>query len=114
MMQTTAGGYDIDDDPARIDAGAAVAFLTTEAYWGRSRSEQDIRDQIRAAWRVVGAYDSAGAMIGFARAWGDGGSAYVSDVYVLAAHRVPAAIAPAVTGAAGAFGMPSKNGGRAM
>jgi N-acetyltransferase len=86
-MRTTADGYDIDDDPARIDAGAAAAFLTTEAYWGRSRSEQDIRDQIRAAWRVVGAYDSAGAMVGFARAWGDGGSAYVSDVYVLAAHR---------------------------
>jgi RimJ/RimL family protein N-acetyltransferase/GNAT superfamily N-acetyltransferase len=86
-MRTTAGGYDIDDDPDRIDAAAAVAFLTTEAYWGRSRSEQDIRDQIRTAWRVVGAYDPAGTMVGFARAWGDGGSAYVSDVYVLGAHR---------------------------
>jgi N-acetyltransferase len=87
MMRMTTGDYVIDDDPARIDADAAVAFLTTEAYWGRSRREQDIRDQIRAAWRVVGAYDSAGAMVGFARAWGDGGSAYLSDVYVLAAHR---------------------------
>jgi RimJ/RimL family protein N-acetyltransferase/GNAT superfamily N-acetyltransferase len=86
-MRTTADGYDIDDDPDRIDAGAAVAFLTTEAYWGRARSGHDIRKQIRAAWRVVGAYDSAGAMVGFARAWGDGGSAYVSDVYVLAGHR---------------------------
>ena len=86
-MRMTTGDYVFDDDPARIDVDAAVAFLTTEAYWGRSRSEQNIRDQIRAAWRVVGAYDSAGAMVGFARAWGDGGSAYLSDVYVLAAHR---------------------------
>jgi RimJ/RimL family protein N-acetyltransferase/GNAT superfamily N-acetyltransferase len=86
-MRTIAAGYDIDDDPARIDAGAAVAFLTTEAYWGRSRSEQVISDQIRAAWRVVGAYDGTGAMVGFARAWSDGGSAYLSDVYVLAGHR---------------------------
>jgi hypothetical protein len=26
------GSYEIDDDPARIDPGAAVSFLTTEAY----------------------------------------------------------------------------------
>jgi RimJ/RimL family protein N-acetyltransferase/GNAT superfamily N-acetyltransferase len=86
-MQSSVGDYVIDDDPARIDAGAAVAFLTTEAYWGRSRTETDIRCQIAAAWRVIGAYDRAGAMIGFARAFGDGGSAYLCDVYVLAGHR---------------------------
>ena len=86
-MRHIAGGYVIDDDPARIDAGAAVAFLTTQAYWGRSRGEADIRRQISEAWRVVGAYDQAGAMVGFARAFGDGGSAYLSDVYVLPGQR---------------------------
>jgi N-acetyltransferase len=86
-MQSSTGDYVIDDDPARIDAGAAVAFLTTEAYWGRSRTETDIRRQIAAAWRVIGAYDRAGAMVGFARAFGDGGSAYLCDVYVLSGHR---------------------------
>jgi N-acetyltransferase len=86
-MQLTVGDYVIDDDLARIDADAAVSFLTTEAYWGRSRREQDIRAQIRAAWRVVGAYDRTGAMIGFARAFSDGGSAYLCDVYVLTGHR---------------------------
>jgi len=86
-MQSSVGDYVIDDDPARIDAGAAVAFLTTEAYWGRSRTEPAIRRQIATAWRLVGAYDRTGAMVGFARAFGDGGSVYLADVYVLSGHR---------------------------
>jgi GNAT superfamily N-acetyltransferase len=43
--------------------------------------------QIREAWRVVGAYDASGAMVGFARAFGDGTSFYLTDVYVLPGHR---------------------------
>jgi N-acetyltransferase len=86
-MRKTAGDYEIDDDPGRVDTEAAVAFLTTEAYWGKLRGAQDIKDQIAEAWRVVGAYDRTGAMIGFARAFGDGGTAYLADVYVLAEHR---------------------------
>ena len=81
-MRRAVGSYEIDDDPARVDPAAAVAFLTTQAYWGRWRGEQDIRRQIAAAWRVIGAYDQAGAMVGFARAFGDGGTAYLADVYV--------------------------------
>jgi N-acetyltransferase len=86
-MRMSAGDYEIDDDPGRIDAGAAVSFLATEAYWGRWRDEQEIRRQIAEAWRVAGAYDRTGAMVGFARAFGDGGTAYLADVYVLPGHR---------------------------
>ena len=86
-MRRAFGNYDIDDDPAGIDPAAAAAFLTTAAYWARWRSEQDIRRQIAAAWRLTGAYDETGAMVGFARAFSDGGSAYLADVYVLPAHR---------------------------
>jgi N-acetyltransferase len=86
-MRATAGDYEIDDDPGRVDPTAAAAFLTTEAYWGRWRSTEDIKGQIARAWRVVGVYDQAGAMVGFARAFADGGSGYLSDVYVLPAHR---------------------------
>jgi N-acetyltransferase len=86
-MRRAVGNYELDDDPARIDPAAAAAFLTTEAYWGRWRTEADIGRQIAAAWRLVGAYDPAGAMIGLARAISDGGSAYLADVYVLPAHR---------------------------
>jgi N-acetyltransferase len=80
--------YEVDDDHGRVDPGAAVAFLTTQAYWARWRSAAVITEQIRSAWRVVGAYDENGAMVGFARAFGDGASrAYLADVYVLPAHR---------------------------
>jgi RimJ/RimL family protein N-acetyltransferase len=86
-MRRVAGNYELDDDPARIDPAGAAAFLTTEAYWGRWRTEHDIGRQIATAWRVIGAYDAAGAMVGLARAISDGGSAYLADVYVLPAHR---------------------------
>ena len=86
-MRVMIGRYQVDDDPARIDPAAAVAFLTTEAYWARRRGEEDIRQQIATAWRVVGAYDDKGAMVGLARAFADGGSAYLADVYVLSEHR---------------------------
>jgi RimJ/RimL family protein N-acetyltransferase len=79
--------YEIDDDPARIDHDAAIAFLTTQAYWGRWRDAAVITGQISAAWRVVGAYDGRGAMVGFARAFGDNATAYLADVYVLPEHR---------------------------
>ncbi len=86
-MRVAVGDYEVDDDPARVDVGAAISFLTTEAYWGRWRGGEDISRQIASAWRVVGAYDRSGAMVGFARAFGDGGAAYLADVYVLPGHR---------------------------
>ncbi len=86
-MRRTAGDYEIDDDPGRVDADAAAAFLTTQAYWGRWRGAGDVKGQIATAWRLVGAYDQSGAMVGFARAFSDGGAAYLADVYVLPGHR---------------------------
>jgi GNAT superfamily N-acetyltransferase len=81
-------GYQVDDDPDRIDLDAVCAFLRTEAYWGRWRPDEVIRAQARAAWRVVGAYGPDGAQVGFARALSDGYAlAYLADVYVLDAHR---------------------------
>lgn len=80
--------YEIDDDPSRIDADAAWRFLSTSAYWGRWRSREVFGTQLAGAWRLVGAYDRHGSMVGFARAVSDGvAMAYLADVYVLPEHR---------------------------
>ena len=80
--------YDLDDNRDRIDIDAVWAFLSTEPYWGRWRTRADFEAQLRASWRVVGAYDSTGAQVGFARALSDGiGNAYLADVFVLSHAR---------------------------
>lgn len=84
---TVVSGYEFDDDPARVDRDAVWEFLSTQAYWGRSRTREQVERQIDGAWRVVGAYRD-GAMVGFARAVSDGVAiAYLADVFVDPAHR---------------------------
>jgi GNAT superfamily N-acetyltransferase len=79
-------GYELDDDKARVDVAAVHAYLT-EAYWALGRSREEVADQLRSAWRVVGAY-RGGAQVGYARAVSDGHtSAHLLDVYVLPEHQ---------------------------
>ena len=80
----TAGAYELDDDPARVDRDAVWEFLSTEAYWGKSRTRADFERQFAGAWRVVGAYTAAGDQAGFARAVSDAVAfAYLADVFVV-------------------------------
>ncbi|BDV30319.1 GNAT family N-acetyltransferase [Microbacterium terricola] len=81
--------YELDDDPARIQADVVWGWLSTDAYWGRWRTRADIDAQLASAWRVVGAYRAdTGEQVGFARAVSDGvGFAYLADVFVLPEHR---------------------------
>lgn len=77
--------YEVSDDPGRVDLDVVWSFLSTDAYWGRSRTRAEVETQVRGAWRVVGAYERAGgAQVGFARAFSDGVRyAYLADVFVL-------------------------------
>jgi GNAT superfamily N-acetyltransferase len=77
--------FEYDDDPARIDVDTVWAFLSTQAYWARWRTREDLERQLAASWRVVGAYQlNSGRMVGFARATSDGVSiAYLADLFVL-------------------------------
>ena len=80
--------FELDDDPLRVDRDAVWRYLSTEAYWGRWRTREQVERQVDGAWRVVGAYDAAGATVGFGRAVSDGvGFAYLADVYVERAVR---------------------------
>ena len=88
-MIWTYGTYELDDDASRVDVDAGWAFLSTDAYWGRSRTRADFEAQLTTAWRVVGVYEAAtGRLVGFARAISDGVAlAYLSDVFVTAEAR---------------------------
>jgi GNAT superfamily N-acetyltransferase len=79
-------GYELDDDPGRIDREAVHGYLA-HSYWaeGRSREVQDAL--IDGAARVVGLYHE-GTLIGFTRSLSDGYTqSYLADVYVLEEHR---------------------------
>jgi GNAT superfamily N-acetyltransferase len=79
-------GYELDDDPARVDRAAVHAYLT-RSYWaeGRTREVQDAL--VEGAQRVVGVYHD-GRQVGFSRTLSDGYTqSYLADVYVLEEHR---------------------------
>ncbi len=81
-------GYELDDDPARVDVDAAHAYLGGESYWAKGRAFEVTEAVVRGAARVVGLYAPDGSMVGFARATSDFHTfAYLGDVYVLEAHR---------------------------
>ena len=88
MKRELADGYELDDDPNRIDIDAVHAFISGESYWGQGRPRATVERVIRKADRVVGLYKD-GAQVGFCRAVTDEGArlAYLADVYVLGEHR---------------------------
>jgi ribosomal protein S18 acetylase RimI-like enzyme len=80
-------GFELDDDPARIDVDAVHAYISGESYWGRGRSRELVERAIAGSQRVLGLY-RGGEQVGFARAVSDCATvAYLADVYVLPAAR---------------------------
>lgn len=88
MKRELPDGYELDDDPDRIDIDAVHAYISGESYWGQGRPREMVARVVRKADRVVGLYKD-GDLVGFCRAVTDEGArvAYLADVYVLAEHR---------------------------
>ena len=87
MRRALPDGYELDDDPARIDLDAVHDYLANESYWAKGRSRETVERLVREATRVVGVYHD-GRQVGFARAFSDRCAlAYLADVYVLPEHR---------------------------
>ncbi len=88
MKRDLGDGYELDDDPVRIDLDAVHAYVSGESYWasGRARATQAQMNAVAA--RLVGLYHE-GRQVGFARTALVPGMevAYLYDVYVLADHR---------------------------
>lgn len=87
MRRAPAEGYELDDDPSRVDRAAVHRFLSGESYWARGRPRHVQDALLDAAQRLAGLYRDA-EQVGFARVVSDGHvHAYLADVYVLPAHR---------------------------
>ena len=87
MKRALPGGYELDDDPARIDIDAVHDYLANRSYWAEGRPRETVERLVREATRVVELY-AEGRQVGFARAFSDGVAlAYLADVYVLPEHQ---------------------------
>jgi GNAT superfamily N-acetyltransferase len=86
VKRSLPDGYELDDDPARLDLDAIWLFLSTEPYWGKTRTREVFERQVREAARVMGLYLGK-ELVGFERAFTDGMVVYLADVYVLPEHR---------------------------
>lgn len=87
MRRALNGGYELDDDRARIDLAAVHRYLSEDSYWAQGRTYEHQFELNRAAARVVGLYRQD-RQLGYARAISDGVSlAYLADLFVLPEQR---------------------------
>jgi len=87
MRRRLEDGFELDDDPARVDVDELHRFLSTEAYWAEGRRRETVEHLVRVSQRVVGLYRGA-RLVGFCRAVTDGITVvYLADVYVLPEFR---------------------------
>jgi len=83
VRRTVQDGYELDDDPRRVDIDAVNGFLSEHAYWAKGRQRDRQVELNLAAARVVGLY-RGDRQLGYARAISDGVSlAYLADLFVL-------------------------------
>jgi GNAT superfamily N-acetyltransferase len=87
MRRMLPGGFELDDDAARVDVEAVHDFLSNRSYWAHGRTRETVARLVREAQRVVGLYHGS-RQIGFTRTVSDGVAfAYLADVYVLPEFR---------------------------
>ena len=89
MRRALEGGYELDDDSARIDRATVHRYLAEESYWAKGRPRRTMDGLIERAARNVGLYEPNGAQVGYSRTVdaSDAGLVYLADVYVLPEHR---------------------------
>jgi GNAT superfamily N-acetyltransferase len=84
-LETRRGDYSISTDPARLDALAIHAYLTS-SYWARGIPLTTVEKSLRGSL-CFGLYHF-GEQVGLARVISDFATyAYLCDVYVLETHR---------------------------
>jgi hypothetical protein len=54
MRRALADGYELDDDPRRIDVEYVFSYLSRESYWALGRTRDVVERSIAGSSRVVG------------------------------------------------------------
>lgn len=86
MRRPIDHGYELNDDPSRVDIEVAHRFLT-DSYWAEGRTLETVEKLVHRAARVVGLYLDD-EMVGFCRVESDDVTfAFLLDVFVLSEHR---------------------------
>ncbi|HEX9970018.1 MAG TPA: GNAT family N-acetyltransferase [Acidimicrobiales bacterium] len=81
-------GYELDDDPGRVDVDEVTRFVAEDSYWATGRTREVMAELVAGAERVVGLYAPDGSQAGFCRVVSDVHTiAYLADVYVHPDHR---------------------------
>jgi GNAT superfamily N-acetyltransferase len=87
LFESTRDGFTVSTDPARLDMDLIHRMLSTESYWAQGRAFEAVARSF-AHSLPFGVYAPDGALVGWARVVTDYSTyAYLSDVWVLAAHR---------------------------
>lgn len=85
-MKQRKGDYEIDTDKRRLDIAGIHRFLSTEAYWAKSRTLEQTLTAIENSL-CFGVYRGR-ELVGFARVITDKATfAYIGDVFVIEAER---------------------------
>ena len=85
-MKLRKGDYEIDTDKRRLDIASIHRFLSTEAYWAKSRTLEQTLTAIENSL-CFGIYRGR-EQVGFARVITDKATfAYIGDVFVAAVER---------------------------
>ena len=53
MRRELPGGYELDDDPERVDVDAVHAYVT-RSYWAKGRSREKMEAALAGSARVIG------------------------------------------------------------
>jgi GNAT superfamily N-acetyltransferase len=88
VRRELSGGYELDDDPDRIDVDTVHDYIRDVSYWAKGRSRETMEAAIAGSARVIGLYAPDGSQAGFLRVISDSTTyAYLADVFVLEPHR---------------------------
>ena len=87
VFELERDSFVVSTERSRLDLAAVFRYLHEESYWAAGIA-RDVFERSIAGALPFGLYAPGGAQIGFARVVSDFARfAWLSDVYVLAAHR---------------------------